>query len=398
LETIQEFLDNIYKEYYLIPFRGGHVIRGKLRAMTDFAVAAVKTRTESLGWLTRFEHIDGVEYLNCTVLETPAKRRTALHAGLFIVAVFTTMIGGGDLGFARFYQIFSFMIVSMANAAGGLFTGNLDTAYTWLLRAGDGLAAIAAIMREGIPFSFAILTILGCHEMGHYLMARRHAANATLPFFIPVPLGIGTLGAIIKIKSPLTHRRTVMDVGAAGPLSGAVPSLVFLVIGLLMSSVEPIPAASHMPIFGNSLLTRGLIYLMFGPLEPGHDVMLHSFAFAGFLGLLITAVNLLPIGQLDGGHVAFALFGKGQAKLAKAAFGLLITLGVLGLFSDLGLLPAGIYAFWPWLLFVLFVRSFMRTSHPPTLDDSVKLDPIRKLVGILCIVILIVCFVPVPVR
>jgi len=398
LETTQEFLDKIYKEYYLFPFRGGYVIRGKMRAMTDDVIAGLKARLAALGWLASIEHIDGTDYLNCTVLERPLRRRTALHAGLFFAALITTMIGGGDLGFANFYRLFSIVLACAGNAVGGLLSGSPEAAQLWLFRAAEGLRGIAAIMVRGIPFSFAILTILGCHEMGHYLMARRYGMNVTLPFFIPVPLGIGTLGAVIKIKSPLIHRRAVLDIGAAGPVTSAVLSFVFLLVGLFMSSVTHIPPDSHTPIFGDSLLTRGLIYLVFGPLPPGSDVMLHSFAFAGFIGLLITAINLLPIGQLDGGHVAYALFGKGQRALAKTAFGVLLTLGVLGVFTDLGLLPEGVHAFWPWLLCAMFVRSFMPPAHPPTLEDSIALDPIRKLVGILCIIILITCFVPVPVR
>lgn len=404
METIQDFLSSIYKEYQVFAFRGGRVVRGKLRAMTDDHLARLKDHLRNLGWLHRFEDVDNIDYLNCTVLDTPLAQRRLLHLGLFVATIFTTLLAGGDFAFGYSYAILSGIIRNLMLAAYSFVSSDLQTPRYWLGLAGKGMLEILGMMKQGIPFSAAILTILGCHEMGHYLMARRHGMNVTLPFFIPVPLGIGTLGAVIRIKSPLVHRRAVLDVGAAGPLTGMVVSVIFLTIGLYLSKVVPNAHLRSEFIFGDSLFTKAMIRLIHGTLPARADVVLHPFAFAGWLGMLITAINLMPIGQLDGGHVAYALFGRFQRRLATMAFGLLVTLGLIGVLGALNAsgvfspsLPMANAAFWPWLLCAAFMRSFMKPAHPPTLDETVGLNPARKIVGFLCIILLILCFVPTPV-
>ena len=395
METIQDFLDSIYRRYQIFAFRGGRVIRGDLRAMTNECLRRLKSRLQALGWLHRFEDIEGTNYLNCTVLDAPPRRRLGLHFGLFAVTVFTTMLAGGDFGFGACYAIVGRVITNLILAGLSLVSEGTHPPAYWLGSAGHDILKIPDLMVAGIPFSATILTILGCHEMGHYLMARRHGMNVTLPFFIPVPLGIGTLGAVIRIKSPLVHRRSVLDVGAAGPLAGMVVALICLTVGLCMSKVDPNARQSADFFFGDSLLTKGLTRLIHGKLPAGADVVLHPIAFAGWLGMLITAINLLPIGQLDGGHVAYALFGKFQRRLASMAFGMLITLGLIGLVSPY--LSAHSRAFWPWLMCAAFMRSFMKPEHPPALDQGVRLNPGRKIAGALCMLLLILCFVPAPI-
>ncbi len=197
---MQDFLDSIYKDYRVFAFRGGRVIRGRLRAMTDDRVAEVERQVRRFGWLHKIEDIDGIDYLNCTALENAAPQRLLLHLGLFLAAVVTTLLAGADLGFGRTYRITFEIIRSLGLAGISSVTDVIRTPPDyWLARAGDGFSALLYLMQKGIPFSVAILTILGCHEMGHYVMARRHGMNVTLPFFIPVPLGIGTLGAVITI-------------------------------------------------------------------------------------------------------------------------------------------------------------------------------------------------------
>jgi len=395
LETIQDFLESTYRQYDIFNFRGGRLVRGRLRAMTDDCLTGLRLRLRQLGWLYSFEDIDGEDYLTCTVMDAPMRRRQGLHLLLFGLTVCTTLVGGGDLGFQNFYQAAYVVAASLFNAAASLVAGGAaaENYWHWLMIAWAGLREIGSLMVRGIPFSFAVITILGSHEMGHYLMARRYGMNVTLPFFIPVPMGIGTLGAVIRIKSPLVHRRAVLDVGAAGPLTGAIVSIIFLLAGLQMSHL----VAARGMIFGDSILTRMLTHLFFGKLPPGVDVVLHPFAFAGWLGLLITAINLMPIGQLDGGHIAYALFGRFQRSLAVMAFGMLVTLGVIGLLSSAGtLFRQGHEAYWPWLLFAVFTRSLMKPAHPPTLDDTVRLNGRRKLIGVACLVLLFVCFVPAP--
>lgn len=393
METIQDFLDSLYAEYRVVAFRGGRLIRGKVKELTADALAELRRRLGTLGWLHSLETIDGAQYLTCTVMDRPIERRRGLHFVLFALTVLTTMIGGGDLGFGAFYVAGAAIIDGMLRAAYAVVTSFPHVSLDTVLRSGLGqvfaeAGKLLAVMAAGIPFSFAILTILGCHEMGHYVAARRHGMNVTLPYFIPVPIGIGTLGALIRIRSPLIHRRMVMDVGAAGPLAGAVASIIFLAIGVAQSQIGPI-TGQGIPL-GDSILTRALVWLVQGPIPPGLDVHFHPFAFAGWIGLLITAINLLPIGQLDGGHVAYALFGPLQRRLATMTFGMLITFGLIGFFTSFQ------HGSWPYLFFAVLTRSFMKSTHPPALDASVKLGARRTIVGIICLILLVVCFVPSP--
>ena len=393
METIQDFLNSTYKEYQVVSFRGGRMVRGRIRAMTDDCLAGLRQRLSDIGWLYRFEKIDEVEYLNCTVVDNPVRHRYALHLGLFVATVITTLLTGGGFALGESYAIIFSIFANLVLSAFTFLSGVPEQAAEHLSSAGSGFVVLLHIMRAGIPFSAAILTILGCHEMGHYVMARRHGMNVTLPFFIPVPLGIGTLGAVIRIKSPLMHRRTVLDIGAAGPLTGAVVAIIFLTIGLLLSEVKSTAHLSQAIIFGDSLFMTGMMRLIHGDLPPGQDVYLHAFAFAGWLGLLITAINLMPIGQLDGGHVAYALFGRFQRRLAAMAFGLLLTLGLYGAMHWNG--PG--QAYFPWLLCAAFMRSFMKPAHPPALDESVRLNTGRLIIGALCLALLVLCFVPAPI-
>jgi len=401
LETVEDFLDSTYSEYDVFSFRGGRLVRGRLRAMTDDCMAGLKRRLQGMGWLHAFENIDGAGYLTCTVMDSPARPRKLLHLGLFLLTIMTTMIAGGEIGFGQFYVALQSagFCVYQAGVAWVYGPHAASPAYTplfWLGQAGLSLQSIMALMAEGLPFSFAILTILGCHEMGHYVAARRYGMNATLPFFIPVPMGIGTLGAVIRIKSPMVHRRAVLDVGVAGPLAGAVLSVVFLVVGLSLSRVARFDPDRMIPL-GESLFSGSLTRLVCGAIPRGAGLVRHPFALAGWLGLLVTAINLMPIGQLDGGHIAYAFFGRFQRRLALMGFGLLITLGIVGMLAHFHLVGAVGKGYIPWLLCALFMRSFMKPSHPPALDERVKLDPGRKAVALLCFALLILLFVPCPI-
>jgi membrane-associated protease RseP (regulator of RpoE activity) len=167
---------------------------------------------------------------------------------------------------------------------------------------------------RGIPFSFSLMGILMAHELGHYLIAKKHGLNVTLPYFIPAPpFIIGTFGAFIKIRSAVRDRRMLLDVGAAGPLVGVVVSIPFLILGLWLSEVKAVQGQTGANL-GSSLFLSFLSWIIFGPVPEGYDIILHPVGFAGWIGLLVTSLNLLPIGQLDGGHVAYALLGEKQNK------------------------------------------------------------------------------------
>jgi membrane-associated protease RseP (regulator of RpoE activity) len=238
---------------------------------------------------------------------------------------------------------------------------------------------------EGVPFAFTLLAILGTHEFGHYFTARAYGASVSLPYFIPAPppLLFGTLGAIIRMRSPARDRNSLFDIAAAGPLAGLVVALPALWIGLGWSKVAAVPSGGSVS-FGDSLLLRFMTWLAFGPLPPGHDVFVHPVALAGWVGLFVTALNLIPVGQLDGGRIAYALFGARHRQISVATF-----LGLLALGAVTG---AGNWFVWAFLL--LFVMGF---HHQPPLDDLSPLSPGRYAVGFLCLLLLIILIPPVPI-
>jgi membrane-associated protease RseP (regulator of RpoE activity) len=239
---------------------------------------------------------------------------------------------------------------------------------------------------QGWPFSLSILLILGAHELGHYFAARYHNVSVSLPYFLPVPTIIGTMGAFISIREPIKNRRALLDIGAAGPLAGLVFALPLTLIGLIMSPVQPLPEGAFM-LEGNSLLYAALKFLTKGmwlPSPDGLDVHLTSVAWAGWCGLFVTGLNLLPIGQLDGGHMAYVLFGRYARHLFWPV--------VLGLIGISLLLNVGTWWFWILLLF------FFGQRHAEPLDDITPLDPRRRLIAILTLVLFFLLFVPIPLR
>ncbi len=238
---------------------------------------------------------------------------------------------------------------------------------------------------SGLWYSVAIMTILLSHEMGHYVMCRRYGIRATLPFFIPFPPLInpfGTMGAVIRMEGRIPNRRVLFDVGAGGPIAGLIPTLLAIYFGLQMSEVVPArEMAEGMIYLGDSLLFKGLTLLVKGPMGLEQDVLLHPLAYAGWVGLFVTALNLLPIGQLDGGHVLYALFGERSQVVYPA---------VLGLFA---LVCIFFYIGWMLLIILLMWLGF---RHPPTLDPFTPLDPFRRGLAIFVFVIFILSFTPVP--
>ena len=236
---------------------------------------------------------------------------------------------------------------------------------------------------KGIPFSFSLMGILLAHELGHYLIARKHGLNVTLPYFIPAPpfpFIIGTFGAFIKMRSPVRDRRMLLDVGAAGPLTGVLVSLPVLILGLRLSEVKMVHGKMGLTL-GSSLLLSLLSWLVAGPLPKGYDIIIHPIGFAGWIGLLITSFNLLPIGQLDGGHVAYALLGEKQNRISKYVFLALLGLGILGWQG---------WLFWALILFIMGFR------HPPPLDGWIPLDRKRQIIGWVTVAVFILTFIPVP--
>jgi membrane-associated protease RseP (regulator of RpoE activity) len=241
--------------------------------------------------------------------------------------------------------------------------------------------AMPKMWTSGIAFSIPLLSILLAHEMGHYIACRKHRLDASLPYFLPIPLGIGTLGAFIRIRTPLANKRELFDVGAAGPLAGMVVAFPVLVLGIAWS--KPVADLPHSGVllFGEPLLWQALTRLLHPGLPPGADIELHATGFAAWFGLFATALNLLPFGQLDGGHVTYAMFGRRQRRWAWPLLFVLIALGFVWT------------GWWLWAVIALA----MGVRHPRLPDEDAPLDPRRRRLAWLCIVIFLLCFTPEPI-
>ncbi len=236
---------------------------------------------------------------------------------------------------------------------------------------------------SGLPYSLTLLLILGVHEFGHYFAARSFGVKATLPYFIPFPSIVGTMGAVIKTRSPIPHRRALFYIGVMGPIPGFIVSLAAVIIGVLLSSVQPLPPAEGLtPVFGNSLLFGSIVYLVHGTIPGGFDIVLHPFAWAGWIGFLVTSLNLIPIGQLDGGHVLYSLIGRKQVYAGWISLALLLMLSFI----------------WPgWIVWVILTLLFLMVAHPK-IPQTVELSLKEKAAGWFCMVILIITFIPIPVE
>lgn len=265
-----------------------------------------------------------------------------------------------------------------------VFLKRLGAAQSFTDALDQTLSALAG--GEGLEFTLAMISILFVHEMGHYIASRRRNIITSLPFFIPAPNIIGTFGAVIKSKSPFWNRRDLIEVGAAGPIAGWIVAVGWLLYGLSQSTI--VPAAAFEPVElafsmeGESILMRLITDLILGSAPADHYYRLTEAAFAGWVGLLVTAINMLPIGQLDGGHVLYGLARKRQHLAGMIATGGLILFGIQSTM---------------WWLFAAF-GLFFGMKHPPTLNDSLAPEPHARLMGIIALVILVISFTPVPFR
>ncbi len=266
----------------------------------------------------------------------------------------------------------------------------------------------------GLPFAISLLAILLAHEFGHYLAGRYHKTSVTLPYFLPFPFSpLGTLGAFIQLREPPRNKRVLLDIGLAGPLAGLAVAIPVLLYGLSLSEVSTLPEyigpGQAFSLEGNSILYLLAKYVTqgqwlpapadFGGMEPiaywvryfftglptplgGTDVLMHPIAWAGWAGLLVTALNLIPAGQLDGGHLLYSLFGNQARRLLPF---ILIGLAAMGFFWS------------GWFLWV-FLIMLMGSQHAQPLDQITKLDTKRKLLAVLGLIIFILAFTPVPLR
>ncbi len=238
-----------------------------------------------------------------------------------------------------------------------------------------------SLLLQGLPFSLTLLSILMAHEFGHYLAARFYRVDATLPFFIPAPTLIGTMGAVIRIRSAILSKRILFDIGIAGPLAGFALLIWPLAVGVSMSKVQPGIGTHGDLVFGTPLILRLFEMIQF-PGVPARDIYLHPAARAAWVGLLATALNLLPIGQLDGGHILYAFLGERTRLLSRIFVALLVPMGLFFTYS---------WLVWAALLFFFGMRH-------PSIVDSVPLDRTRRWLGFAALVIFLLSFTAAPIR
>jgi membrane-associated protease RseP (regulator of RpoE activity) len=348
--------------------RGGIVVfRGQLTTEPARAIDLLIDRFRPLGYTPYLREESGAVIVQAwPVAETPMRRRVGVNVVLFILTCVSTLVAG-----------FSF--------AGSPTFDALRSEHS------------AAWFLAGAPFAFTLMAILGVHELGHYFTARYYRASVSLPYFIPAPFLFGTLGAIILMRSPARDRNSLFDIAAAGPLAGLAVALPAALLGVAWSSVVPIPPGGYLA-FGDSLFTWGLAYLRFGHIPPGYMLFTHPMADAAWAGCLVTALNLFPVGQLDGGRIAYALFGRRHRAIGKATVAALVLFGVIAFVlsvrapgSDAG---SALMASLNWFVWAGLISLLVGFQHSPPLDDLSPISPGRRIVGIACLVLIVLLMPP----
>jgi hypothetical protein len=292
------------------------------------------------------------------------KRKIWLNILLFVITVFSTFFVGISWSINYKYA--------------EVLTQNPSSALDFVEKLKD-----PQVISLSIVYVVVLLGILLGHELGHFLTCRYYKIDATLPYFIPAPTLIGTLGAFIKIKSPITRKQQLFDIGVAGPITGFILSVPALAYGLSLSKALPTMPRETTFVFGEPLIYKIFVAMIFKNIPSDHGIFLHPVAFAGWVGILVTAVNLFPVGQLDGGHVAYALLGKKSRNLSRFLLGAFIAMGIF---------------FWVGWFIWAFLILFLGLRHPRVLDEAAHLSPRRKFIGYVVILIFILSFIPDPVR
>jgi Zn-dependent protease len=329
--------------------------RGHLAIDSDQAYALLRERFAELGYTPLLRHQDGYDVVVAIrhVFQTkPGTIRWIPNLILLLITICTTTLMGAVMEQSE--QL-------MRNPA-------LFFQKPWLIL-------------TGIPASLTIMSILGIHELAHYFVARKHRLDTTLPYFIPVPFGFGTFGAIIRIRTPWENRKALFDVGLAGPLAGFIIALPLFFIGLLSSPARP-PIPGALPLGSPFLLqwVEKLVYLI-RDIPKEHDIYVNAMTFAAWFGIIVTGFNLLPVGQLDGGHVAYAVLGRWTR--------------ILGIVVLIALVSLGILAWQGWFVWSAFIL-FSGWQHPAPLNTVAPLGKTRTILGVLTLAMLILLFTPAP--
>lgn len=316
-------------------------------------------------------------------LARPTAREWARHAGLFVLTLLTTTIVGVMFVNTQMHEPVMSAPVTLFD-----YARYLPELYFKLLASNIYQAVTTpALLMQGLAFSGSLLAILTTHEFGHYIACRKHGVNATLPFFIPSPpmIGPGTFGAFIKIKSPIPSRRALFDIGVSGPLAGFAVIIPVAIVGLLTAHPVPPIASGEAMYFNDPLLIRIMAKAIGIRLD---SIAPNAFYLASWIGLVVTSLNLLPVGQLDGGHAVYALFGIRPHKwLGRVAFAVMLTLAALGWFLYSS--PSG-------LLFVILLAVMLRVRHPQPREME-PLGRARIIVAALTLLVFALSFWPFPI-
>jgi len=243
---------------------------------------------------------------------------------------------------------------------------------------------LPGLVLHGLVYSGTILAILGCHELGHYFACRYYDVDASLPFFIPFPSFTGTLGAFIRIKEPIPTKRMLFDIGIAGPICGFLVAVPALFIGVALSHVARVPADFVGFEMGEPLLFKLATRMLWGTIQDGYSMNMHPIAFGAWFGLLATALNLFPVGQLDGGHISYAVLGRRSTYVTVAT--LLVIMGLAFFYSS--------WVVWTGLMIVMLF--LFGPHHPRVIDEHVPLDRTRLILAVFAVVMFAVCFTPAP--
>lgn len=334
----------MFVEAYTVQPNGEVTLRGQLKLEPDEAYRRMRPRVEEIGYTPYLRPAgDRYELLVVPGVIPRAQSNPALNLVLFVATVVSVV-----------------------------FTG--------------GLTAEGFNLGNGLMFGASLLGILGVHEAGHYIVGRLRGACVSLPYFIPLPAPfsfVGTLGAVIVQREPFENRRTLLEIAVAGPLAGFIVAVPLLVLGIWLSRVEPLPPAGEYITLGDSLLTRLVGVARFGQVYPsdGYDIMLHPIGLGAWIGLLITAINLIPAGQLDGGHIAYALLGARARYLSYLIIAVMLGLALIAT---------------TWLVWAVLLFFFAR-NHPPPLNEAVRLRPHHYALILAATLVFILTFVPRPV-
>jgi membrane-associated protease RseP (regulator of RpoE activity) len=355
-DILRRNVDDILAVYDNGEQNGVFLFRGQLATTPTRALEILRERFSRFGYTPYLRTDRGAVLVQARPTAVVQERsRVILNVVLFILTIGSTLLAG-----TQFVGSPTFDALRRAPS------------WWWLL--------------SGVPFAITLLMTLGVHEFGHYFTARYYGVSVSLPYFIPVPppFLFGTLGAVIRMRSPVYDRNVLFDIAAAGPIAGLVIAIPALILGIQWSVVAPVVPGAWVT-FGDSALTHLLVGLRFGAIPEGMKLYTHPIFDAAWVGLLVTALNLMPVGQLDGGRIAYALFGRGHRVVGMATFVALLALGALTWSMN-------------WVVWGFFVLFFVGFHHGPPLDDVTPISPGRRAVGLACLVLLVLLVPPVPIE